>query len=52
MEVELSFAAPSWAALDPIDAGTRAVVANGFQILLDKTGLLARLQRSLQGVKR
>jgi predicted nucleotidyltransferase len=52
MEVELSFAEPSWAALDPIDAGTRAVVANGFQILLDKTGLLARLQRSLQGVKR
>ena len=42
-EIEFSFCAPSWAATDPVDAGTANVVANGCRILLDKSRLLEKL---------
>ncbi len=42
-EVEVGFAAPSWAAIDHIDAGTHQVVHGGIRILLDPSGLLTRL---------
>jgi len=42
-EVEVGFAAPSWAAIDPIDAGTKEVVQGGMRILLDPSGLLNQL---------
>jgi hypothetical protein len=43
LEVEVGFAAPSWAAIDPIDAGTQQVVRGGMRILLDPAGLLDQL---------
>lgn len=43
LEVEAGFAAPSWAAVDPIDAGTRRVVHGGMRILLDPSGMLNHL---------
>ena len=52
VEIELTFADPGWANTMPVDSGTLAVIADGFQILLDKMGALARLQASLQGRKR
>lgn len=41
--VELGFADPSWAATDPVDAGTRRVVSDGMRILDDPDGLLKAL---------
>ncbi len=46
-EIEFGIANVSWADI-PIDAGTRQVVANGMQILVDKTGLLGKLQESIR----
>lgn len=43
LEVEFGIVAPSWAACDPVDAGTHRVVADGFRVLHDPRGLLARL---------
>ena len=43
VELELTFAPPSWADIDPIDPGTRAVVSGGFEIEVDKDDRLARL---------
>ena len=42
-ELELSFAAPSWACVDPLDPGTRHVVTDGFKVVVDKDRLLAQL---------
>ena len=42
-EIEFTFARPSWAALDPIDPGTRRVITDGCRILHDSSGALARL---------
>ena len=42
-EVELTFAECSWARTDPVDGGTRGVVQNGFRIIFDKAGILAKL---------
>jgi len=42
-EIELTFCAPAWAAVDPIDAGTLRVVSGGCRIVLDKSGLFERL---------
>jgi len=50
LEVELGFGSPQWAAVDPIDTGTKQVVLDGCWILLDPTGLLNQLlQRATQG---
>lgn len=43
LEVELGVARPSWAATDPVDEGTRQVVADGMSVLYDPEGALARL---------
>jgi predicted nucleotidyltransferase len=40
-EVELTFANCSWAITDPVDSGTRAVVKDAFQIIVDRDGILA-----------
>ena len=51
-EVELSFGSPDWAAVDPIDSGTRRVVSDGCRILFDPTGLLNQLvQQVLRDLK-
>ena len=42
-KVELTFAQCSWARTDPIDVGTRRIVKDAFEIILDKDGTLARL---------
>lgn len=42
-ELDVCFAAPSWAATDPVDPGTRAVIAGGLVVRHDPDGLLARL---------
>lgn len=43
LEVEVGFGLPSWASIEPVEAGTREVVTNGFAILHDPTGMLAAL---------
>jgi predicted nucleotidyltransferase len=43
LEVEVGIGEPSWAATDPVDPGTRRVVADGLRIVHDPDGLLARL---------
>ena len=43
LEVEVSFAVPSWACTNPLDSGTERVVRRGAQILYDPTGTLVRL---------
>ena len=43
LELDIGIAETSWAATDPVDAGTREVVRNGFRPLHDPDGLLARL---------
>jgi hypothetical protein len=48
LEVELGFAPVHWAAV-PVDAGTRRVVAGGFVVLHDPSGLLGRLVREVAG---
>jgi hypothetical protein len=42
-EVEVSFGLHSWADVDPLDPGTREVIADGCRILYDPNGLLRRL---------
>ena len=42
-ELEISFALPSWAAINPTDPGTWQVIADGCRILYDPDGLLTRL---------
>ena len=41
LEVEYGLTSPEWGKA-PIDEGTRRVILDGIQILLDKNGLLAR----------
>ena len=43
LEVEAGIAPPSWASTEPVDPGTREVVRDGFIVLHDPEGLLARL---------
>ena len=35
-DLELNVASPSWASIDPLDAGTRRVLSDGASILLDR----------------
>ena len=46
-EIEFGIANIGWADI-PVDAGTRQVVTDGMQILVDKTGLLGNLQESIR----
>jgi predicted nucleotidyltransferase len=45
-EVELAFAPCTWASIAPLDPATHAIVNDGFQIIFDKDGSLARLVRA------
>jgi hypothetical protein len=42
-EIDFGFAPTSWADTAPVDPGTARVVSDGFRILHDPDGLLARL---------
>lgn len=46
-EVEVGFAALSWACIAPVDPGTRQVILHGCRVLYDPDGLLARLCKAL-----
>jgi predicted nucleotidyltransferase len=46
LEVDLAVGTPAWASLDPLDGGTRRVVAGGMRALHDPDGLLAALAAS------
>jgi predicted nucleotidyltransferase len=46
-DVELTFADCAWANTSPIDNGTRSVMTDGFRIIFDKDGTLARLVDAL-----
>lgn len=50
LEVEFGFATPAWAAVDPVDPGTRRVVGDGMRPLHDPGGRLARLIAEVCGV--
>jgi GrpB-like predicted nucleotidyltransferase (UPF0157 family) len=43
LEVELGVGTPSWASVDPVDAGTCEVVTDGIRVLYDPDGMLAEL---------
>jgi hypothetical protein len=43
LEVDVGFVLPSWASVDPVDAGTVRVVGDGLVPLHDPAGVLARL---------
>jgi predicted nucleotidyltransferase len=47
-QVELTFAAPAWANIDPPDPGTTFIVADAFRIIVDKDGALQRLCAAVQ----
>jgi nucleotidyltransferase-like protein len=52
-EVEFSFGSPSWAAVDPFDAGTRRVLSGGCRVLHDPEGLLhGALRRIYSRIRR
>jgi predicted nucleotidyltransferase len=42
-EIEFTFVPLSWAAVSPVDEGTKQVVTDGFVVLLDPDGLLGQL---------
>jgi len=48
MEVEIGFALTDWARIDPVDPGTRQVVAGGCQPLLDRDGDMCALLEALR----
>ncbi len=43
LEVEFGFVAPPWILSEPMDAGTRRVLADGFRLLFDRNGWGSRL---------
>jgi uncharacterized protein len=47
LEIEFNFASPAWAKTDPVDEGTRRVVAGGMKILDDPNGILEKLQTAV-----
>ena len=49
-EIEFGFALPSWADIDPVDPGTRSVIADGCCILYDPKNMLGRLCTVVAGV--
>ncbi len=51
-EVEIGFAHPAWAEVDPLDPGTQRVVADGCRILHDPDRLLSRLCAAVGGGRR
>jgi predicted nucleotidyltransferase len=49
LEVDVGIASVSWAFLDPVDAGTARVVADGIEIVYDPDGLLTALTAAIPG---
>ena len=49
LEVEFGFASPVWAHIDPVDAGTAAVVRNGCQAVFDPGRIIERLRAAATG---
>ena len=47
-ELEFGFADPSWAQAAPVDSGTARVVGDGFRVLHDPHGILARLVEAVR----
>jgi predicted nucleotidyltransferase len=47
VEIEVGLTAASWADTDPLDGGTARVVREGFIIVFDPDGLLARLEAAV-----
>jgi predicted nucleotidyltransferase len=50
-EVELTFAPRSWARTDAVNLGTRSVVTDAFQIIVDKDGAFAELVAAVMPVR-
>jgi hypothetical protein len=48
-EVEFGLTTAQWVATDPVDAGTRRVIADGARILTDRTGMMASLVKAIEG---
>ena len=48
LEVELGVGTAQWASVEPLDAGTQMVVADGMRVLHDPDGLLAQLVTYLE----
>jgi uncharacterized protein len=47
-EVELGFAACSWARTEPVDDGTRSVVKDALRIIFDKDAMLSKLMAAVR----
>jgi uncharacterized protein len=52
LEVEFGITTREWAATNPVDEGTHNVVADGAQIVLDPSGLLAQLIGAVEAGKK
>ena len=48
-EIEFGFASPSWADVNPLNPGTRSVIAGGCRILHDPRKILSRLCAAVSG---
>jgi predicted nucleotidyltransferase len=48
LEVEFGITTPAWAALDPVDEGTRGVIADGAQAVYDPHEIWAALMTKVQ----
>jgi predicted nucleotidyltransferase len=51
LEVEYGFVPPSWAATEPVDAGTRDVAEHGFHPIYDPHGILQRLSHAIDDTR-
>jgi predicted nucleotidyltransferase len=49
LEVEFGITTGAWAALDPVDDGTRGVIADGAKAVYDPHGMWAALMAHVQG---
>lgn len=51
LEVEFGFVSPDWGSTDPVDPGTKQVVAGGLRLLYDPEMRLRRLTASVLAVE-
>jgi hypothetical protein len=47
-EIEFSITTPQWASIDPLDEGTRRVIADGAQIIYDPDSIAAALIQAVE----
>ena len=52
LQVEVGVAPASWAATEPVDAGTARVVGHGLRVVHDPEGLLAALRATVGALRR